>query len=65
MLGRDIGARTLVGMHWGTVVLTDEPAFEPPVRFEAAARTAGYTAEQTWLMKIGETRPLGRAWPGN
>ena len=65
MLGRDIEAKTLVGMHWGTVVMTDEPAFEPPVRFEAAARTAGYAPAQTWLMKIGETRPLGGAWPGN
>jgi L-ascorbate metabolism protein UlaG (beta-lactamase superfamily) len=65
MLARDIEAKTLIGMHWGTVVLTDEPAFEPPVRFEAAARTAGYAPEQTWIMKIGETRPLGGAWPSN
>jgi L-ascorbate metabolism protein UlaG (beta-lactamase superfamily) len=32
-LGRDLGARRLVGMHWGTIQLTDEPPFEPPERF--------------------------------
>ena len=25
-LGRDVGAATLVAMHWGSIVLTDEPA---------------------------------------
>jgi L-ascorbate metabolism protein UlaG (beta-lactamase superfamily) len=45
-------------MHWGTIVLTDEPPFEPPVRFRAAARAAGYADERAWVMRIGETRPL-------
>jgi L-ascorbate metabolism protein UlaG (beta-lactamase superfamily) len=54
--GRDLRASTLVAMHWGTIVLTDEPVFEPPLRFRAAARAAGYTDERAWVMKIGETR---------
>jgi L-ascorbate metabolism protein UlaG (beta-lactamase superfamily) len=54
--GRDLRASTLVAMHWGTVVLTDEPPFEPPVRFRAAARAAGYPDERAWVMKVGETR---------
>jgi L-ascorbate metabolism protein UlaG (beta-lactamase superfamily) len=56
--GRDLRASTLVAMHWGTVVLTDEPPFEPPVRFRAAARAAGYPDERAWVMKIGETRTI-------
>ena len=54
--GRDLDASTLVAMHWGTIVLTDEPPFEPPVRFRAAARAAGYADERAWVMRIGETR---------
>ena len=57
-LGRDVGAATLVAMHWGTIVLTDEPAFEPPGRFRAAASRAGVPDERVWVMKIGETRAL-------
>jgi L-ascorbate metabolism protein UlaG (beta-lactamase superfamily) len=57
-LGRDIGAERLVAMHWGTVVLTDEPPFEPPERFRRAAAEAGYDAERAWIMRIGESRPL-------
>jgi L-ascorbate metabolism protein UlaG (beta-lactamase superfamily) len=57
--GRDLRASTLVAMHWGTIVLTDEPAFEPPVRFRAAARAAGYADERAWVMRIGETRETG------
>ena len=41
-MGRDLWARRLVGMHWGTVQLTEEPPFEPPVRFLAAGRAHGY-----------------------
>jgi L-ascorbate metabolism protein UlaG (beta-lactamase superfamily) len=55
-VGRDVGARTLVAMHWGTIVLTDEPAFEPPGRFRAAASRAGFPDGRTWVMRIGETR---------
>jgi L-ascorbate metabolism protein UlaG (beta-lactamase superfamily) len=64
-VGRDIEADTLVAMHWGTVVLTDEPPFEPPERFRLAAAEAGYDGERAWIMKIGETRALPRPWPTN
>lgn len=64
-IGRAIGARAVMGMHWGTVTLTDEPAFEPPERFRAAALAAGYRAEDAWLLRIGETRALPRRWPSN
>jgi L-ascorbate metabolism protein UlaG (beta-lactamase superfamily) len=45
-------------MHWGTIELTDEPPFEPPERFRIAARAAGYADDQTWILRIGETRAL-------
>ncbi|MES2905694.1 MAG: MBL fold metallo-hydrolase [Pseudomonadota bacterium] len=55
-IGRDVKAKTLVGHHWGALVLTPENPFEPPVRFKAAAKTAGYPDQDTWIMKVGETR---------
>lgn len=58
-IGKDIGARAIIGMHWGTVNLTEEPAFEPPQRFLTAGVQQGYQEEDLWVMAIGETRPLG------
>ncbi|MFE8071437.1 MBL fold metallo-hydrolase [Marinobacteraceae bacterium S3BR75-40.1] len=34
-IGEAIGARRLIGMHWGTLRLTTEPMHEPPRRFAA------------------------------
>ncbi|WP_162306094.1 MBL fold metallo-hydrolase [Oleisolibacter albus] len=59
----DIRARRIVGMHWGTVVLTLEDPFEPPARFRAAASAAGL--DQAWLLRIGETRGLAGAADGD
>jgi hypothetical protein len=47
-------------MHWGTIILTDEPQFEAPVRFRAAAQGAGIADERVWILKIGETRAINR-----
>lgn len=64
-MGRDLKARRIVGMHWGTVLLTVEPPFEPPERFVKAADAHGYEPENTWIMRIGETRKLAGVWPSN
>ncbi|MEN8723303.1 MAG: MBL fold metallo-hydrolase [Alphaproteobacteria bacterium] len=63
-MGVDMGARRLVGMHWGTVILTAEPPFEPPERFIKSGRDQGYADDDLWVMKIGETRPLHPAAAG-
>jgi L-ascorbate metabolism protein UlaG (beta-lactamase superfamily) len=57
-IGREYGARRVCGMHWGTIQLTDEPPFEPPGLFKAAAAAAGYVDDDAWTLAIGETRPL-------
>ncbi|MGH6899784.1 MAG: MBL fold metallo-hydrolase [Geminicoccaceae bacterium] len=57
-IARDLNARCIVAMHWGTIQLTDEPPFEPPERLRTAARAAGYGDDRTWIMRIGETRAL-------
>ena len=64
-MAQDLKARRVVGMHWGTVVLTQEPPLEPPERFVAAGERAGYDKDAVWVMKIGETRALQETWPAN
>ena len=48
----------MVGIHWGTFKLTDEPMDEPPRRAERAWRAAGLPAGDLWVMRQGETRWL-------
>jgi L-ascorbate metabolism protein UlaG (beta-lactamase superfamily) len=57
-IARELRAERIVGMHWGSIVLTDEPPFEPPGRFRAAAATAGWQDDATWVLRIGETRAI-------
>jgi L-ascorbate metabolism protein UlaG (beta-lactamase superfamily) len=52
----EVGARTAIGMHWGTFDLADEPLDEPPRRFHAAANRAGVGADRVWTLAVGETR---------
>jgi len=57
-LGLDLGVKTLVPMHWGTLVLSYEPPFEPPVRFLKAGLASGFSEDRLWKMAVGETRVL-------
>lgn len=57
-IGTDIGAGTLIGMHWGTIALSDEPIDEPPMKFNSAGKNTGLAEQNIWLFKIGETREI-------
>jgi L-ascorbate metabolism protein UlaG (beta-lactamase superfamily) len=57
-IGRELEAPRLAAMHWGTIRLTDEPPFEPPERFRAAARAGGYDDASALVPAIGQTIPL-------
>lgn len=54
-----LGARTLVAMHWGTFILTDEPSREPPDRTRSGFATR-WDPSRLWVLDVGETRPLTR-----
>ena len=41
-LMKDLKVKKVVGMHWGTSILSLEPIWEPPVRFKANAGKFGY-----------------------
>jgi N-acyl-phosphatidylethanolamine-hydrolysing phospholipase D len=45
----------MLGMHWGTFRLTDEPMDEPPRRTAARWRTLGLDADRLWIARFGET----------
>lgn len=48
----------MLGIHWGTFRLTDEPMDEPPRRTLARWRAAGLAEERLWIARFGETRRL-------
>ena len=52
----DLRGRILLGIHWGTFDLAEEPLGEPPVRMLAEARRRGLPTENAWILGIGETR---------
>jgi N-acyl-phosphatidylethanolamine-hydrolysing phospholipase D len=52
----DLDARVLLGIHWGTFDLAEEPLDEPPTRMLAEIRRRGIDPERAWILKIGETR---------
>lgn len=58
-IGVHLKAKALVASHWGTVSsLSDEPMFEPPVRFRTSAIERGFLDKDLWVMKVGETRSM-------
>jgi L-ascorbate metabolism protein UlaG (beta-lactamase superfamily) len=54
-IAEDVGARIAAAMHWGSIVLTEEPPFEPPRRFRRALEERGFRYAQIWIPAIGET----------
>lgn len=54
--GLDLRARRLLGMHFGTFDLSDEPLDEPPRRLRDAARAQAVDDDRVWILDVGETR---------
>jgi N-acyl-phosphatidylethanolamine-hydrolysing phospholipase D len=54
--GLDVHATTMLGVHYGTFDLTDEPLDEPPKRFHAAAQPNAVDDSRIWTPPIGDTR---------
>ena len=57
-IGQDLKSKKVLGMHWGTVILSLEDPFEPPIRFKNATNKYGYHIDDAILFKIGEIRKL-------
>ena len=57
-IAQDLKSKKVIGMHWGTFVLSLEPIMEPPVRFKDNAEKYGFKKEDAIVFKIGEINSL-------
>ena len=57
-IARDLKSKKVIGMHWGTVILSLEPIMEPPKRFKDNAFKYGFKKEDAVTFKIGELKKL-------
>ena len=57
-VARDLKSKKVLGMHWGTFVLSLEPIMEPPIRFKDNAEKYGFKKEDAIIFKIGEFQSL-------
>jgi N-acyl-phosphatidylethanolamine-hydrolysing phospholipase D len=57
-VAKDLKSKKVVGMHWGTVILSLEPIMEPPIRFKDSAEQYGFKKSDTIIFKIGEVKKL-------
>ena len=53
-VAQNLKSRKVIGMHWGTFVLSLEPIMEPPIRFKNSAEKYGFKNEDAIIYKIGE-----------
>ena len=52
----DLRGRVLLGVHWGTFDLADEPLDEPPRLMLAEAARRGLAPDRAWILPMGEPR---------
>jgi len=57
-ISRDLKSKKVIGMHWGTFVLSLEPIMEPRERFRDNAEKYGFKKEDALIFKIGQITPL-------
>jgi len=57
-IGKDLKSKKVLGMHWGTVILSLEPLFEPPKRFKNSSNQYGYHPDDAIIFKIGQVETL-------
>ena len=57
-IARDLKSKKIIGMHWGTVILSLEPIMEPPERFKKNAEKFGFKKDDAIVFKIGQVTKL-------
>ncbi len=57
-VARDLKSKKVIGMHWGTVILSLEPIMEPPERFKNNAGKFGFKKNDAIIFKIGQVTKL-------
>ena len=57
-IAKDLNSKRVIGMHWGTFVLSLEPIMEPAKRFLDNAQKYGFKNDEAIIFKIGEFKNL-------
>tara|TARA_B100001175_G_C19497686_1_gene636287 strand:- start:673 stop:1671 length:999 start_codon:yes stop_codon:yes gene_type:complete len=57
-VAKNLKSKKVIGMHWGTFVLSLEPIMEPPSRFKQNAEKYGFQKDETIIFKIGQITKL-------
>ena len=57
-IAQDLKSKKIIGMHWGTVVLSLEPIMEPRERFKNSAEKYGFKKSDAIVFNIGEVKKL-------
>ncbi len=57
-VAQNLRSKKVIGMHWGTFVLSLEPIMEPPIRFKANAEKYGFKKDDAIIFKIGQISNL-------
>ena len=57
-VAKDLKSKKVLGMHWGTFVLSFEPIMEPPKRFKENSENYGFRKDEVITFKIGEVSLL-------
>jgi len=57
-VAKDLKSKKVLGMHWGTIVLSLEPIMEPPVRFKNNSKKYDFKKEDVIIFKIGQVTKL-------
>jgi|TARA_X000001036_G_scaffold187173_1_gene176449 L-ascorbate metabolism protein UlaG (beta-lactamase superfamily) len=57
-VAQDLKSKKVIGMHWGTFVLSLEPIMEPRKRFKDNAENFGFNKKDAIVFKIGEFRKI-------
>ena len=57
-VAQNLKSKKVIGMHWGTFILSLEPIMEPPIRFKKNAEKYGFKKEDAIIYRIGEFKSL-------
>ena len=57
-IAQDLKSNKVIGMHWGTIVLSLEPIMEPLIRFKNSAEKYNFKKDDAIIFKIGQVTKL-------
>jgi L-ascorbate metabolism protein UlaG (beta-lactamase superfamily) len=59
-ISKDLKSKKIIGMHWGTVVLSLEPIMEPRKDLKLVRKNMVFSKDDAIIFKIGEVKKLNQ-----